>query len=186
MKAAWKLPPAMPSRGETRYSAILSASMPMRGVRYPPWLPPMLQSLRQLPASVRSRRPVAVRRGQGAGGDFKRVVDACTLCDMCFMTKCPYVPPHPFDVDFPHLMLAPPAAELRAQHGILSSGSSPRPIATASSPLPWRRSRTGQPGAATARPGLLSRQSRACIARRRCRSTTARLSPRGPAPNRSR
>ena len=25
---------------------------------------------------------------------FKPVVDACTLCDMCFMTKCPYVPPH--------------------------------------------------------------------------------------------
>ena len=37
--------------------------------------------------------------------DFKQVVDACTLCDMCFMTKCPYVPPHEFDVDFPHLML---------------------------------------------------------------------------------
>jgi glycerol-3-phosphate dehydrogenase subunit C len=34
-----------------------------------------------------------------------KVVDACTLCDMCFMTKCPYVPPHPFDLDFPHLML---------------------------------------------------------------------------------
>ncbi|MDA8095254.1 MAG: heterodisulfide reductase-related iron-sulfur binding cluster [Betaproteobacteria bacterium] len=33
------------------------------------------------------------------------VVDQCYLCDMCFMTKCPYVPPHPFDVDFPHLML---------------------------------------------------------------------------------
>jgi glycerol-3-phosphate dehydrogenase subunit C len=33
------------------------------------------------------------------------VVDACTLCDMCFMTKCPYVPPHQFDLDFPHLML---------------------------------------------------------------------------------
>ena len=33
------------------------------------------------------------------------VVDACTLCDMCYMTKCPYVPPHSFDVDFPHLML---------------------------------------------------------------------------------
>ena len=33
------------------------------------------------------------------------VVDACTLCDMCYMTKCPYVPPHRFDVDFPHLML---------------------------------------------------------------------------------
>ncbi|MBN8926767.1 MAG: glycerol-3-phosphate dehydrogenase [Rhodospirillales bacterium 69-11] len=37
--------------------------------------------------------------------DFKSVVDACTLCDMCFMTKCPYVPPHEFDLDFPHLML---------------------------------------------------------------------------------
>jgi Fe-S oxidoreductase len=24
---------------------------------------------------------------------------------MCYMTKCPYVPPHPWNVDFPHLML---------------------------------------------------------------------------------
>lgn len=38
-------------------------------------------------------------------GAFAPVVDACTLCDMCFMTKCPYVPPHEFDLDFPHLML---------------------------------------------------------------------------------
>ena len=37
--------------------------------------------------------------------DFKPVVDACTLCDMCFLTKCPYVPPHDFNLDFPHLML---------------------------------------------------------------------------------
>ena len=37
--------------------------------------------------------------------DFKHIVDACTLCDMCFLTKCPYVPPHEFDLDFPHLML---------------------------------------------------------------------------------
>lgn len=37
--------------------------------------------------------------------DFKKVVDLCTLCDMCFMTKCPYVPPHEFNLDFPHLML---------------------------------------------------------------------------------
>ena len=36
---------------------------------------------------------------------FPDVVDACTLCDMCFMTKCPYVPPHEFNIDFPHLML---------------------------------------------------------------------------------
>ena len=42
---------------------------------------------------------------------FAPVVDACTLCDMCFMTKCPYVPPHEFDVDFPHLMLRARAAD---------------------------------------------------------------------------
>ncbi len=46
--------------------------------------------------------------------DYKPVVDACTLCDMCFMTKCPYVPPHEFDLDFPHLMLRYRAAENRA------------------------------------------------------------------------
>ncbi len=49
-----------------------------------------------------------------ASADFKPVVDACTLCDLCFMTKCPYVPPHEFDLDFPHLMLRYRAAEFRA------------------------------------------------------------------------
>ncbi|MBU6319440.1 MAG: glycerol-3-phosphate dehydrogenase [Alphaproteobacteria bacterium] len=44
---------------------------------------------------------------------YKPVVDACTLCDMCFMTKCPYVPPHDFNLDFPHLMLRYRAAETR-------------------------------------------------------------------------
>jgi glycerol-3-phosphate dehydrogenase subunit C len=46
--------------------------------------------------------------------DFKPVVDACTLCDLCFMTKCPYVPPHEFNLDFPHLMLRYRAAERKA------------------------------------------------------------------------
>jgi glycerol-3-phosphate dehydrogenase subunit C len=36
---------------------------------------------------------------------FWQVVDHCYLCDMCYRTKCPYVPPHPWNVDFPHLML---------------------------------------------------------------------------------
>jgi glycerol-3-phosphate dehydrogenase subunit C len=45
--------------------------------------------------------------------DFKSVVDACTLCDMCFMTKCPYVPPHEFNIDFPHLMVRYRACEHR-------------------------------------------------------------------------
>lgn len=44
---------------------------------------------------------------------FKPVVDACTLCDMCFMTKCPYVPPHEFNLDFPHLMLRARAVEAK-------------------------------------------------------------------------
>jgi len=44
---------------------------------------------------------------------FKPVVDACTLCDMCFMVKCPYVPPHEFNLDFPHLMLRYRAVEMK-------------------------------------------------------------------------
>ena len=46
---------------------------------------------------------------------FWEVVDHCYLCDMCFMTKCPYVPPHPWNVDFPHLMLRAKAVRTRAQ-----------------------------------------------------------------------
>ena len=38
-------------------------------------------------------------------GDYWKVVDQCYLCDLCYMTKCPYVPPHPWNVDFPHVML---------------------------------------------------------------------------------
>lgn len=37
--------------------------------------------------------------------DYMQVVDQCYLCDLCYMTKCPYVPPHEWAVDFPHLML---------------------------------------------------------------------------------
>jgi glycerol-3-phosphate dehydrogenase subunit C len=48
-----------------------------------------------------------------APGDYQKVADACTLCDICFMTKCPYVPPHEFNVDFPHVMLRYRAVERR-------------------------------------------------------------------------
>jgi len=44
---------------------------------------------------------------------YWKVVDHCYLCDMCFMTKCPYVPPHPWNVDFPHLMLRAKAVKAR-------------------------------------------------------------------------
>jgi len=45
--------------------------------------------------------------------DYWKVVDQCYLCDMCYMTKCPYVPPHPWNVDFPHLMLRAKAVKFR-------------------------------------------------------------------------
>jgi len=45
---------------------------------------------------------------------FGQVVDHCYLCDMCYMTKCPYVPPHPWNVDFPHLMLRAKAVKNRS------------------------------------------------------------------------
>ena len=54
------------------------------------------------------------------------VVDQCYLCDMCFLTKCPYVPPHPLNIDFPHLMLRAKAiqhkkGEFKFRDKVLSS-----------------------------------------------------------------
>jgi Fe-S oxidoreductase len=45
--------------------------------------------------------------------DYGKVVDQCYLCDLCYMTKCPYVPPHAWNVDFPHLMLRAKAIKFR-------------------------------------------------------------------------
>ncbi len=45
--------------------------------------------------------------------DYWEVIDRCYLCDMCYMTKCPYVPPHAWNVDFPHLMLRAKAVKFR-------------------------------------------------------------------------
>jgi glycerol-3-phosphate dehydrogenase subunit C len=42
---------------------------------------------------------------------FKSVVDDCTVCDMCYLVKCPYTPPHALNIDFPHLMLRYRAVE---------------------------------------------------------------------------
>jgi Fe-S oxidoreductase len=44
---------------------------------------------------------------------YWQVVDHCYLCDMCYMSKCPYVPPHPWNVDFPHTMLRAKAVKHR-------------------------------------------------------------------------
>jgi Fe-S oxidoreductase len=45
--------------------------------------------------------------------DYWKVVDQCFLCDLCYMTKCPYVPPHAWNLDFPHLMLRAKAIKFR-------------------------------------------------------------------------
>lgn len=48
-----------------------------------------------------------------AKSDYKKVVDQCYLCDLCYLTKCPYVPPHEWNVDFPHLMLRAKAQDFK-------------------------------------------------------------------------
>ena len=55
--------------------------------------------------------------------DYTKVVDQCYLCDLCFLTKCPYVPPHEFNVDFPHLMLRAKAIKFKEQGGNLRDKS---------------------------------------------------------------
>ena len=57
---------------------------------------------------------------------YWQVIDHCYLCDMCYMTKCPYVPPHAWNIDFPHLMLRGKAVKnaqgnMRARDKILSA-----------------------------------------------------------------
>src|SRR5215467_14310894 len=56
-----------------------------------------------------------------AKADYAKVVEHCYLCDLCYQTKCPYVPPHEWNVDFPHLMLRAKAAAHR--RGETSTGA---------------------------------------------------------------
>ena len=50
---------------------------------------------------------------------YWKVVDQCYLCDLCYMTKCPYTPPHAWNLDFPHLMLR--AKAIKHQKGEVSA-----------------------------------------------------------------
>ena len=47
--------------------------------------------------------------------DYMKVVDQCYLCDLCYMTKCPYTPPHEWNIDFPHLMLRAKAFKFKKE-----------------------------------------------------------------------
>jgi Fe-S oxidoreductase len=78
------------------------------------------------------------KTGELDGVDKSRlgeVVDRCYLCDTCYMTKCPYVPPHPWNVDFPHVMLRAKAVkykrgETSARDKLLSSTDALGKLAT--------------------------------------------------------
>ena len=75
---------------------------------------------------------------------YWNVVDQCYLCDLCYMTKCPYTPPHPWQLDFPHLMLrAPRPSSTRTGMCLPRKSSWPAPMCTASLPAfpsSWRSS----------------------------------------------
>ena len=53
--------------------------------------------------------------------NFKNVVDACTLCDMCFMVSCPYVPPHEFAIDIPSIFIRYKAIENKKNTNLIDS-----------------------------------------------------------------
>ncbi|EFC47468.1 anaerobic glycerol-3-phosphate dehydrogenase subunit C [Naegleria gruberi] len=53
---------------------------------------------------------------QVPSSEFKKISDKCTMCDLCYNTKCPYVPPHEFNIDFPHLMLRYRAVEQKKKN----------------------------------------------------------------------
>ena len=141
-------------------------------LRHLPRLPPLLQPVQLLPDAVRCgrcHRPT----GEVDGVDKKvywEVVDHCYLCDMCFMTKCPYVPPHPWNVDFPHLMLR--AKAVRAQQAghwparqVLAATDAVGTLAGI--PVVVGAGERREPLAARAR--AAARRRSACTATRRCR-----------------
>ena len=67
--------------------------------------------------------------------DYWKVVDQCYMCDLCYQTKCPYVPPHEWNLDFPHVMLRAKAVqfkkgERRISHKLLSNTKVQGAVAT--------------------------------------------------------
>ena len=70
--------------------------------------------------------------------DYDKVAEQCYLCDLCYLTKCPYVPPHEFNVDFPHLMLRAKAQRFKEKGASLRDRtltSTDRLLSTTSIPL---------------------------------------------------
>jgi len=70
-----------------------------------------------------------------AKDDYWKVVDQCFMCDLCYQTKCPYVPPHEWNLDFPHVMLRAKAIQFKKgqrklSHKLLSNTKIQGRIAT--------------------------------------------------------
>ncbi|MFK7956913.1 MAG: (Fe-S)-binding protein [Lysobacterales bacterium] len=63
-----------------------------------------------------------------AKSDYIKVVDQCYLCDLCYQVKCPYVPPHEWNLDFPHLMLRAKAQKFRKEGAPLSHKALTSPL----------------------------------------------------------
>ena len=144
-------------------------------LRHLPRLPPLLQSVQLLSDTVRCRR-CHRRPARSTAVDkkvFWQVVDHCYLCDMCFMTKCPYVPPHPWNVDFPHLMLRAKAVRAARRASASATARWPRPTLSASiAGIPGGRRDRQRRQSLECRPRGCSRRRLASHRTRPCRSIT--------------
>ncbi len=123
-----------------------------------------------------------------ASADFKPVIDACTLCDMCFMTKCPYVPPHDFNLDFPHLMLRYRAVEMnKGKVGFmakqLSETDRNNRLAGAAAPLSNWAMKTGNPVTRPVMQAVAGIHSEAALPKFAGKTLTARAHDGGPTVN---
>ena len=133
--------------------------------------------------------------------DYAKVVEQCYLCDLCYMTKCPYVPPHPWNVDFPHLMLR--AKAIRYGKGEVGARREAARLDRRARPArrhPDRRpgGECGEPDQADAQgdrrrrstsipmPGCRRSRASDSVARRRRRAARPRSSTASAAPARSR
>jgi hypothetical protein len=141
-------------------------------VRHLSWMPALLQPVQFLPDcfSMPWTSPSTGEVDGVAHEVYWQVVDHCYLCDMCYMSKCPYVPPHEWNVDFPHLMLRAKAVRFK-QGGRKPARPDPdldRRGREGSRASPWWRrwstpstSQLGRPQTARERAGRTSRRAAA-------------------------
>ena len=125
--------------------------------------------------------------GTAPATSLASVVDACTLCDMCYPV-CPYIPPHVYAVDFPSLMVRSRAHEARegkagrVARELRKTDRNGRLMTSVAPIVNW----ASQPGNPLTRPALewmtgIHRDSELPRAHRTSFSRKARAAPRAPA-----